>query len=122
MVLQLSVADVVTRQVFSVTPDNLLQQAVQLISDHHISDLPVVDDAGVQIGELSEQELMVRESGVDAGRYAMLLDSVIYVRNPPQLGQTGAPGARHQSEGSDAEVRPHLKPGTGLSQSSLTAA
>ena len=82
MVLQLTVADVMTQPVLSVTPDTPLQQAVQLISDHHISGLPVVDDAGVLIGELSEQDLMVRESGVDAGPYVMLLDSVIYLRNP----------------------------------------
>lgn len=53
MVLQLRVADVMTQPVLSVTPDTPLQQAVQLISDHHISGLPVVDDAGVLIGELS---------------------------------------------------------------------
>ena len=82
MVLQLTVADVMTQPVLSVTPDTPLQQAVQLISDHHISGLPVVDDAGALIGELSEQDLMVRESGVDAGPYVMLLDSVIYLRNP----------------------------------------
>ena len=82
MVLQLTVADVMTQPVLNVTPDTPLQQAVQLISDHHISGLPVVDDAGVLIGELSEQDLMVRESGVDAGPYVMLLDSVIYLRNP----------------------------------------
>ena len=82
MVLQLSVADVMTQPVLSVTPETPLQQAVQLISDHHISGLPVVDEAGALIGELSEQDLMVRESGVDAGPYVMLLDSVIYLRNP----------------------------------------
>ena len=82
MVLHLRVADVMTQPVLSVTPDTPLPQAVQLISDHHISGLPVVDDAGVLIGELSEQDLMVRESGVDAGPYVMLLDSVIYLRNP----------------------------------------
>ena len=82
MVLQLTVADVMTQPVLNVTPETPLQQAVQLISDHHISGLPVVDEAGVLIGELSEQDLMVRESGVDAGPYVMLLDSVIYLRNP----------------------------------------
>ena len=82
MVLQLTVADVMTQPVLSVTPDTPLQQAVQLISDHHISGLPVVDESGLLIGELSEQDLMVRESGVDAGPYVMLLDSVIYLRNP----------------------------------------
>ena len=82
MVLQLTVADVMTQPVLSVTPDTTLQQAVQLINDHHISGLPVVNDDGTLIGELTEQDLMVRESGVDAGPYVMLLDSVIYLRNP----------------------------------------
>ena len=82
MVLQLTVVDVMTQPVLSVSADTPLQHAVQLISDHHISGLPVLDEAGVLIGELSEQDLMVRESGVDAGPYVMLLDSVIYLRNP----------------------------------------
>ena len=82
MVLQLTVADVMTKPVLTVTPDTPLQQAVQIISDHHVSGLPVVDAGGRLIGELTEQDLMVRESGVDAGPYVMLLDSVIYLRNP----------------------------------------
>ncbi len=82
MVLQLTVADVMTQPVLSVSPETALQDAVQLISDHHISGLPVVDGEGALVGELSEQDLMVRESGVDAGPYVMLLDSVIYLRNP----------------------------------------
>ena len=82
MVLQLSVADVMTKPLLSVTPETPLQQAVQLINDHNVSGLPVVDAQGSLIGELSEQDLMVRESGVDAGPYVMLLDSVIYLRNP----------------------------------------
>ena len=82
MVLQLTVADVMTQPVLSVSPETALQDAVQLISDHHISGLPVVDGEGALVGELSEQDLMVRESGVEAGPYVMLLDSVIYLRNP----------------------------------------
>ena len=82
MVLQLTVADVMTKPVLTVRPDTPLQQAVQIISDHHVSGLPVVDAEGRLIGELTEQDLMVRESGVDAGPYVMLLDSVIYLRNP----------------------------------------
>ena len=70
--------------VFSVTAESPLQQAVQLMSDHHISGLPVVDSHGALVGELTEQDLMVRESGFDAGPYVMLLDAVIYLRNPLQ--------------------------------------
>ena len=85
MVLQLTVADVMTKPVLTVRADTPLQEAVKIISDHHVSGLPVVDDQGALIGELSEKDLMVRESGVDAGPYVMLLDSVIYLRNPLNL-------------------------------------
>ena len=71
-----------TQPVLTVTPDTPLQQAVQMISDHHVSGLPVVNAEGRLIGELTEQDLTVRESGVDAGPYVMLLDSVIYLKNP----------------------------------------
>jgi CBS domain-containing protein len=52
------------------------------MSEHHISALAVVDVAGALVGELTEQDLMVRESGFQPGPYVMLLDAVIYLRNP----------------------------------------
>ncbi|MCX5940100.1 MAG: CBS domain-containing protein, partial [Cyanobium sp. LacPavin_0818_WC50_MAG_67_9] len=55
--------------VLSVTADSPLQEAVKLMSDHHISGLPVLDQAGVLVGELTEQDLMVRESGFQPGPY-----------------------------------------------------
>ncbi|QNI91198.1 CBS domains-containing protein [Synechococcus sp. BOUM118] len=122
MVLQLRVADVMTQPVLSVTPDTPLQQAVQLISDRHISGLPVVDDAGVLIGELSEQDLMVSR---ERGGCRPLRDASGQRDLPAQsaqLGQAGAPGARHHGEGPDAEGHPHLQPGAWLAQGSLTAA
>jgi CBS domain-containing protein len=82
MVLQQTVKEVMSSPVLTVTPETALKDAVSLLSDHHISGLPVVDQNGLLIGELTEQDLMVRESGVDAGPYVMLLDSVIYLKNP----------------------------------------
>ncbi len=73
-----------TTPVISVASDTPLQEAVQLMSEHHISGLPVVDAAGALVGELTEQDLMVRESGFEAGPYVLLLDAVIYLRNPLQ--------------------------------------
>jgi CBS domain-containing protein len=81
-VVQQPVSAVMTSPVLSVTDSSPLQDAVQLMSDHHVSGLAVVDAAGVLVGELTEQDLMVRESGFDAGPYVMLLDAVIYLRNP----------------------------------------
>jgi CBS domain-containing protein len=82
MVVQQRVTDVMSTPVISVQPDAPLRDAVRLISEHHISGIPVVDASGSLVGELSEQDLMIRESGFDAGPYVMLLDSVIYLRNP----------------------------------------
>ena len=76
------VSAVMSSPVLSVGADSPLQEAVQLMSEHHISGLPVLDAAGALVGELTEQDLMVRESGFDAGPYVMLLDAVIYLRNP----------------------------------------
>jgi CBS domain-containing protein len=70
--------------VLSVSAETPLQEAVKLLSEKHISGLPVVDSAGLLVGELSEKDLMVRESGFDAGPYVLLLDAVIYLRNPLQ--------------------------------------
>jgi CBS domain-containing protein len=82
MVVDRPVSEVMTSPVLSVRPDTPLQEAVTLLSNHHISGLPVVDSDGALVGELSEKDLMVRESGVDAGPYVMFLDAVIYLRNP----------------------------------------
>ncbi|MFM9111435.1 MAG: CBS domain-containing protein [Prochlorococcaceae cyanobacterium] len=71
-----------TSPVLSVLTSSPLQDAVKLMSDHHVSGLAVVDEGGELVGELTEQDLMVREGGFNAGPYLMLLDAVIYLRNP----------------------------------------
>jgi CBS domain-containing protein len=82
MVVERRVSEVMSTPVRQVSLETPLQEAVQLMSEHHISALAVVDVAGALVGELTEQDLMVRESGFQAGPYVMLLDAVIYLRNP----------------------------------------
>ena len=84
MVVDRSVAEVMSSPVLSVRAETPLQEAVKLMSDHKVSGLAVVGEAGDLVGELTETDLMVRESGFDAGPYVMLLDAVIYLRNPLQ--------------------------------------
>jgi CBS domain-containing protein len=82
MVVERRVSEVMSTPVRQVSLETPLQEAVQLMSEHHISALAVVDVAGALVGELTEQDLMVRESGFQPGPYVMLLDAVIYLRNP----------------------------------------
>jgi CBS domain-containing protein len=84
MVVQRPVAEVMTKPLISVVASTPLHEAVQLLSGNHISALPVQDAAGALIGELTEQDLMVRETGFETGPYVLLLDSVIYLKNPLQ--------------------------------------
>jgi CBS domain-containing protein len=82
-----TVADVMTPDPVSVTPNTVLKDAIQLLADKHIGGLPVIDEAGALVGVLSESDLMWQATGVDTPAYIMLLDSVIYLKNPNQYNQ-----------------------------------
>ncbi|MBF2035003.1 MAG: CBS domain-containing protein [Leptolyngbyaceae cyanobacterium T60_A2020_046] len=91
-----TVADVMTRDPITIHPEASLQDAIHLLAEHRISGLPVVDDAGELVGILSESDLMWQATGAPLPAYIMLLDSVIYLKNPARyteelhkaLGQT----------------------------------
>lgn len=94
--MPVTVADIMTRDPISVTPDTSLQDALQILADKQIGGLPVLDAAGAVVGVLSEDDLMVRESGVTPPPFVKFLDLVVYLQNPMQherelhkaLGQT----------------------------------
>jgi CBS domain-containing protein len=54
-------SDVMVRNVFTIGPDEDVSRAAQMLVDHDISALPVVDSAGQILGILSEADLMRRE-------------------------------------------------------------
>lgn len=91
-----TVADVMTPDPFVVQPKTPLREAIRILAEKRISGMPVVDEAGKLVGVVSETDLMWQETGVDPPPYIMLLDSVIYLRNPARyekdvhkaLGQT----------------------------------
>lgn len=90
------VADVMSRDPQTVRPETPLQEAIQILANNRISGLPVVDELRKLVGVLSETDLMWQEMGATPPAYVMLLDSVIYLKNPVRyekelhkaLGQT----------------------------------
>lgn len=76
-----------TASPFTAKPDMPLKDAIQLLATHRISGLPVVDEAGEAIGEISETDLMWQVSGASLPAYVMLLDSVVYLTNPARYNQ-----------------------------------
>jgi CBS domain-containing protein len=91
-----TVGEVMTPNPITVRPETPLQEAIQLLAQHRISGLPVVDEENNLVGVISDTDLMWQESGVDTPPYIMLLDSIIYLQNPARyekeihkaLGQT----------------------------------
>ena len=61
----LSVRDFMTPQVVTVRPSTSLKEVAQLLAEHRISGLPVVDDQRV-VGVISEGDLLAKAGGRDA--------------------------------------------------------
>jgi len=101
-----TVADAMTRDLLTVQPDTLLQDAVQMLAKNRISGLPVVTQAGELVGILSESDLMWQATGAQLPAYIMLLDSVIYLKNPARYTEE-----LHKALGQTVrEVMSHEKP------------
>jgi CBS domain-containing protein len=54
------VSDIMTRELVSVTPDESIDSAIDLMLDHLISGLPVIDKTGRLVGILTEGDLLRR--------------------------------------------------------------
>ena len=77
-----TVADIMTANPTTVSPQTSLQEAIEILAKKEISGLPVVDENQQLVGVISETDLTWQATGVDAPPYVMFLDSVIYLQNP----------------------------------------
>jgi len=71
------VEDVMTTDVVTTRPEMPLKEVAQQLSEHGISGLPVVNDAGEVVGVISAADLLVKEAGTTPrrpGLVAWLLD------------------------------------------------
>lgn len=64
---RVTVQDVMTRSVVTVTPDTPFQELLSLMAEHAISGVPVVHDDGRLIGIVTEADLL-RDGAADRGR------------------------------------------------------
>ena len=82
-----TVAEVMTTDPISVSPDTSLEEAIQILAEKKISGLPVVNNEKELIGIISETDLTWQATGVETPPYIMFLDSVIYLQNPAKHNQ-----------------------------------
>ncbi|MDJ0568086.1 MAG: CBS domain-containing protein [Pleurocapsa sp. MO_192.B19] len=87
LMMSKTVAEIMTVDPITVSPQTSLQEAIQILADNKISGLPVVDDRGQLVGVISETDLTWQATGIEAPPYIMFLDSVIYLQNPAKHNQ-----------------------------------
>ena len=54
----MNVAEVMTREFVSADPDTKLQRVLQLMVNHRVRSMPVVDNAGHLIGIIAREDVM----------------------------------------------------------------
>jgi CBS domain-containing protein len=79
------VADVMTRDVITVTPETTLRELASILSEKHINGVPVVDDKGNVLGVVSESDLVNQNKPLHIPTVFVILDSVIPMENPWRL-------------------------------------
>lgn len=56
------IADLMSRDVVATSPESSLKEMAALLADHHISGVPVIDEAGVVVGVISEADVLQIQS------------------------------------------------------------
>lgn len=78
-------ADIMTRDVISVTPETALRELAYIFSSKRINGVPVVDDDGNVLGVVCESDLVDQNKPLHIPTVFVILDSVIPLENPWRL-------------------------------------
>ena len=77
----LTAKDVMTRDVITVGPRTTVEELARLLIEHHISGVPVVDDAGELVGIVTEHDLITREKRLHIPTVVQIFDAFIYLES-----------------------------------------
>jgi CBS domain-containing protein len=79
------VADVMTREVITVTPETSLRDLAKVLLERNINGVPVVNEDGDVLGVVCESDLIRRDKPLHIPTVFVILDSVIPLENPWRL-------------------------------------
>jgi CBS domain-containing protein len=77
----LKVSDIMQRDVITVGPDTSVRELADLLAEHKISGVPVVDGERRVVGMVSEADVIVQDADLHFPYYVQFLDSVIYLES-----------------------------------------
>lgn len=80
-------ADIMTREVITVSPTTSVQELAKLLAAHGISGAPVVDGSGAILGVVTESDLIDQNKKVHIPTVVSILDSFFFLENPDKMEQ-----------------------------------
>ncbi len=75
------IADVMVRDVVTVTPDMGVKELAELLREKGIGGAPVVNEDGDLVGIVTEGDLMALDADLHFPHYIQFLDSLIYIES-----------------------------------------
>ena len=79
--------DIMTKEVITVNADDTIEKVAQLMLNHHVSGMPVVDGEGKLVGIISEGDLLIQDKEIKAPAMTVFLGGIIYLENPRRFNK-----------------------------------
>ncbi len=81
----LTAADIMTKNVISVTQETSVIELAKLLTTHNISGVPVLDASDKLIAVVTENDLIDQSKKLHIPTVVTILDSVFYLENPDKM-------------------------------------
>lgn len=85
MTEDLRAKDIMTTDVVTVSPQQTVNEVIELLMEKNISGLPVVDESNRVMGIVTEGDLIYRSKKLEIPRYFTILDSYIFLDNTKKM-------------------------------------
>lgn len=85
MTEDLRAKDIMTTDVVTVSPQQTVNEVIELLMEKNISGLPVVDESNGVMGIVTEGDLIYRSKKLEIPRYFTILDSYIFLDNTKKM-------------------------------------
>jgi CBS domain-containing protein len=77
----LTARDIMHTDVITIGPDATVRELADLLAQHEISGVPVVDAAGALVGIVTEGDVILQDAELHFPHYVQFLDGVIYLES-----------------------------------------
>lgn len=78
---ELKVKDIMQSNVITAGPDTTVRELADLLAEHKISGVPVVDDERRVVGMVSEADVILQDADLHFPYYIQFLESIIYLQS-----------------------------------------